>query len=64
MCVVEKTQPYRRKAVGLGRQQIAVVDWRDYRKGKFTPWIREGKWVGGDLGARQREKERKKPRTI
>lgn len=37
MGVVEQTQPYQRKAVGLGRQQIAVVDWGDYCKGKFTP---------------------------
>ena len=43
MCVVEQTQPYPRKAVGLGRHQIAVVDWGDYRKGKFTPWRPEGK---------------------
>ena len=56
MGVVEQTQPYQRKAVGLGRQQIAVVDWGDYCKGKFTPWRPESKWAKGDLGARQREK--------
>lgn len=35
---MEETQTYQRKAVGLGRQQIAVVDWGNYCKGKFTPW--------------------------
>lgn len=60
MGVVEQTQPYQRKAVGLGRQQIAVVDWGDYCKGKFTPWRPESKWAKGDLGARQSGKERKK----
>lgn len=60
MGVVEQTQPYQRKAVGLGRQQIAVVDWGDYCKGKFAPWRQESKWAKGDLGARQREKGRKK----
>lgn len=62
MGVVEQTQPLQRKAVGLGRQQIAVVDWGNYCKGKFTPWRPESTWAGagGDLGARQKEKGRKK----
>lgn len=60
--VVEQTQPYQRKAVGLGRQQRAAVDWGDYYKGKFTPWRPESNWREGYLGATQREKGRKKPR--
>lgn len=56
MGVVEQTQPYQRKAVGLGRQQIAVVDWGNYCKGKLTPWRPESNWEGGDLGARLRGK--------
>lgn len=62
--VVEQTQPYQRKAVGLGRQQIAVVDWGNYCKGKSTPWRLENTWAGvGKIWVLGRErKEEKKPR--
>lgn len=64
MGVVEQTQPYQRKAVGLGRQQIAVVDWGNYCKGKSTPWRPENTWAGvGEIWVLGRErKEEKKPR--
>lgn len=49
---------------GEARQHIAVVDWVNYRKGKFTPWRAESNWAGGDLGARLREKPGKKHTRI
>ena len=64
MGVVEQTQPYQRKALGLGRQQIAVVVWGNYCQDKFTPWRSKRKWLGGDLCARQREKEKKKKKKL
>lgn len=55
MGVVEQTQPYQRKAVGMERQQIVDMDRGNYCKGKFTPLRAKSNWVRRDLGAKQRE---------